>query len=91
MSYLEELNKHKELTRCVGSRSRVVSINIARNVCKKADKEIEDMKKVLIEVMRLLKNGANGAIHDTIWSDCLYESQDEIKAEIEELKKKIGK
>lgn len=38
-------------------------------LCVEADNEIEAMKKVLVEAMRLLKNGANGSIPDTVWSD----------------------
>ncbi len=34
-----------------------------------ANREIERCKKTMIEVQRLLRNGAAGAIIDTVWSD----------------------
>ena len=35
----------------------------------KVGEKIKEMTVVLIEVQRLLKNGAGGAIVDTVWSD----------------------
>lgn len=70
MNYQDQL--FKKFAKPVGGMEQLpvyIDSVFSSNLLGQADEKIEKMQKVLVEAMRLMKNGAGGVITDTVWSD----------------------